>query len=341
MRQKWTEERLDAMLTAPSEALVADIAKIDGDIMVLGAGGKMGPTLCMLAKNAVDAAGVDKKIYAVARFSDKATRKQLDDCGVITLTADLSDTAQLKTLPDVKNIIYMAGRKFGTDGEEWKTWGMNSLVPAFVCDRFRDANYVVFSSGNIYPKTDISLGGCSETMSVGPIGEYAESCLARERTFEYAAKTYGAKVFMYRLNYAVDLRYGVIFDIADKILGGREISLTVPSFNCVWQGYANEVAIRGLLHTSTDVTIMNVTGPETVSVKKTAETLSKLLQKEANIVHEPYPYALLSDSAKCMETFGYPTVSVNTLIKWQAEWIIDGGRSLGKPTHFEERHGKY
>lgn len=341
MRLKWTEDRLNEMLCTPSAALVEDIKKIDGDIMVLGAGGKMGPTLCMLANNAVIKAGISKKIYAVARFSDKEVEKQLKACGIETITCDLSDTKQLAALPDVKNIIYMAGRKFGTDGAEWQTWGMNSLVPAFVCDRFRDANYVVFSSGNIYPKTDISLGGCSEAMPTGPIGEYAESCLARERTFEYAANTFGAKVFMYRLNYAVDLRYGVIYDIASKIMSGTPISLSMPSFNCVWQGYANEAAIRGLLHADNPVNIMNVTGPETVSVKKTAETLAALLQKEAIIVDEPAPTALLSDSAKCMETFGYPSVSVNTLIKWQAEWIIDGGRSLGKPTHFEERNGKF
>nr|MBQ4319899.1 NAD-dependent epimerase/dehydratase family protein [Clostridia bacterium] len=341
MRLKWTEEKLNEMLCTPSDALVADIAKIEGDILVLGASGKMGPTLCMLAKNAIDKAGIAKKVYAVARFSDKESEKLLRDNGVETITCDLSNTQQLAALPDCKNIIYMAGRKFGTDGNEWQTWGMNSLVPAFVVDRFRDANYVVFSSGNIYPKTNISLGGCSEKMPTGPIGEYAESCLARERTFEYGANTFGAKVFMYRLNYAVDLRYGVIYDIAKKIMEGTPISLSMPTFNCVWQGYANEVAIRGLLHCENPVNIMNVTGPETVSVKKTALTLASMLGKEAIIVDEPSDTALLSDSAKCMETFGYPTVSVNTLIKWQAEWIIDGGRALGKPTHFEERNGKF
>lgn len=341
MRNKWTEESLNAMLCEPSDALISDISKIDGDIMVLGASGKMGPTLCLLAKKAIEKAGINKNVYAVARFSDKDAERLLKENGIITLTCDLGNTESLSKLPDIKNIIYMAGRKFGTDGEEWKTWGMNSLVPAFVCDRFRDADYVVFSSGNIYPKTAPSLGGCTETMPVGPIGEYAMSCLARERSFEYAVSTFGARVFMYRLNYAIDLRYGVIYDIASRILSGEPVSLGIPSFNCIWQGYANEIAIRGLLHTSNPLTVMNVTGPETVSVRKTAEKLGELLGKKPVFEGEEGSDALLSDSSLCMEIFGYPEVSVNTLIKWQAEWILDGGRSLGKPTHFEERQGKF
>ena len=341
MREKWTEERLNALLTAPSDALTADIAGIDGDIMVLGASGKMGPTLCILAKNAIEKAGIDKKIYAVARFTDPEAKKQLEDNGIIALTCDLSDTRQLAALPDCPNIIYMAGRKFGTNGEEWKTWGMNSLVPAFVADRFRGVRYVVFSSGNIYPRTDISLAGCDEKMPVGPLGEYAESCLARERTFEYAANTYGAKVFLYRLNYAIDLRYGVIYDIAAKVAAGKPISLAMPSVNCVWQGYANEIAIRGLLHAANPVNIMNVTGPETVSVKKTALRLGEYLGREVTFLDDQGEDAMLSDASRCMDVFGYPTVALNTLIRWQAEWMLDGGRQLDKPTHFEERHGRF
>ncbi len=341
MREKWTEERLNALLTAPSDALTADIAGIDGDIMVLGASGKMGPTLCILAKNAIEKAGIDKKIYAVARFTDPEAKKQLEDNGIIALPCDLSDTRQLAALPDCPNIIYMAGRKFGTNGEEWKTWGMNSLVPAFVADRFRGVRYVVFSSGNIYPRTDISLAGCDEKMPVGPLGEYAESCLARERTFEYAANTYGAKVFLYRLNYAIDLRYGVIYDIAAKVAAGKPISLAMPSVNCVWQGYANEIAIRGLLHADNPVNIMNVTGPETVSVKKTALRLGEYLGREVTFLDDQGEDAMLSDASRCMDVFGYPTVALNTLIRWQAEWMLDGGRQLDKPTHFEERHGRF
>lgn len=337
----WTEEKLNEMLTAPSEALIADIRKIKGDIIVLGAGGKMGPTLCVLAKNACRAAGVDKKIYAVSRGSDSIATQLMKDHGIEVIAMDLLDKERLYALPEVENVIYMAGRKFGTNGNEWQTWAMNSILPAFVGDKFKNANIVVFSSGNIYPIVPLSQGGCKESDPVGPNGEYAMSCLARERAFEYAANTYGTKVFIYRLNFAVDLRYGVLFDVADKIMNGERISLATPAFNFIWQGSANEIAIRGLLHATSPACVMNVTGPETVSVKQAAIELGKYLGKvplfEAEIGNDAY----LNDASLAMETFGYPSVSASTLIRWQAEWILDGGRTLNKPTHFEERKGKY
>ena len=235
----------------------------------------------------------------------------------------------------------MAGRKFGTDGSEWKTWAMNATLPAFVAEKFQKSNVVVFSSGNIYPIVPLSGGGCSEEDKVGPIGEYTMSCLARERAFEYAANHYGTKIFMYRLNFAVDLRYGVLYDMADRIMKGEPISIATPVLNCIWQGSANEIAIRGLLHAESPAKIMNVTGPETVSIQKTAKMLGKILGKEPIFEGEPGNDAYLNDSAEAMETFGYPAVSIRTLIRWQAEWILDGGRALGKPTHFEERKGSY
>lgn len=213
----WTEEKLNQMLTTPSKELIEDIKKIKGDIIVLGAGGKMGPTLCVLAKKAADMAGVAKKIYAVSRGSDELATKLMKDNGIDVIAADLLDKEKLAGLPDVENVIYMAGRKFGTDGNEWQTWAMNATLPAFVADRYKNARIVVFSSGNIYPIVPLSYGGCKETDKPLPKGEYAMSCLARERAFEYAANAYGTKVFVYRLNFAVDLRYGVLFDIANKI----------------------------------------------------------------------------------------------------------------------------
>ncbi|MBQ2695812.1 MAG: NAD(P)-dependent oxidoreductase, partial [Clostridia bacterium] len=238
-------------------------------------------------------------------------------------------------------VIYMAGRKFGTDGSEWQTWAMNSTLPAFVAEKFKTSNFVVFSSGNIYPIVPLSSGGCTEQDKVGPIGEYAMSCLARERAFEYAANHYGANVFIYRLNFAVDLRYGVLYDMAEKIMSGTPIDITTPALNCIWQGSANEIAIRGLLHATAPATIMNVTGPETVSIAKAAKMLAEYLGKEAIFEGTPGTDAYLNDASLAMETFGYPAVSIKTLIRWQAEWILDGGRSLGKPTHFEERKGSY
>lgn len=337
----WTEEKLNSLLTAPSQALIDDMKKIKGDIMVLGAGGKMGPTLCVLAKNACKAAGIDKKIYAVSRGSDKIATELMLENGIEFIAADLLDKDQLYALPEVENVIYMAGKKFGTDGNEWQTWAMNSTLPAFVADKFKKSNIVVFSSGNIYPIVPLSDGGCKESDRPVPTGEYAMSCLARERAFEYAANTFGTNIFIYRLNFAVDLRYGVLFDLADKIMKGEPISLSTPCFNFIWQGSANEIAIRGLLYASSPACIMNVTGPETVSIKKAAIELGSYLGKEPVFENECGTDAYLNDASLAMETFGYPQVSAKTLIRWQAEWLLDGGRSLGKPTHFEERKGSY
>jgi nucleoside-diphosphate-sugar epimerase len=309
--------------------------------MILGAGGKMGPTLAILAKNAIKKAGVDKKVIAVSRFSDPIAYKYLEDNGVEIISCDLLDVEALNALPEVENVIYMAGRKFGTDGQEYLTWAMNSTLPAFVAYKFRKSNIVVFSSGNIYPIVPLSKGGCTEDDRVAPIGEYAQSCLARERAFEYASHKYGTKVFIYRLNFAVDLRYGVIFDCAKKILDGTPISLTTPCFNFIWQGSANEIAIRGLLHCESPMKIMNVTGPETGSIKEASLKLGKYLGKSPVFEGEEGNTAYLNNASRCVETFGYPDVSPETLIRWQAEYILDGGRTIDKPTHFEERKGSY
>ena len=337
----WTEAKLNEMLTTPSETLIEDIKKIDGDITVLGAGGKMGPTLCVLAKNAVKAAGVQKRVIAVSRFTDSEVKNYLEENDVEVVCADLLDRAQLEKLEETKNVIYMAGRKFGTDGSEALTWAMNSTLPAFVAEKFKGTNMGVFSSGNIYPIVPLSSGGCSEEDRPVPVGEYAMSCLARERAFEHAANTYGTKVFIYRLNFAVDLRYGVLFDVAKKVLDGTPISLTTPCYNFIWQGSANEIAIRGLLHAQSPAFKMNVTGPETISIRFVAERFGKMFGKAPVFENEEGNNAYLNNAMKAMEMFGYPSVSAETLIKWQAEYILDGGKTLDKPTHFEERKGSY
>jgi nucleoside-diphosphate-sugar epimerase len=218
---------------------------------------------------------------------------------------------------------------------------MNSTLPAFAAYKFRKSNIVVFSSGNTYPIVPLSSGGCSEEDKLNPIGEYAMSCLARERAFEYAAMQYNTKIFIYCLNFAIDLRYGVLNDIIQKLISNKPISISTPCFNCIWQGSANEIAIRGLLHCAAPAAKMNVTGPETISVKYAAEKMAKLLGKTPIYDGIEQNNGYLSNAAKAIAEFGYPSVSIDTLLKWQAEWIIDGGRVLGKPTHFEERNGSY
>ena len=337
----WNETKLDDLLTAPSERLITDMTKIEGDIIFLGAGGKMGPTLCLLAKRAIEKAGTNSKVIAVSRFTDPFAVKLLKENGINIISADLLDKSVLGRLPDVPNVIYMAGRKFGTGGQEYLTWAMNVWIPSRIAERYKNSKIVVFSTGNIYPQVPVISGGAAEDSAPNPVGEYAMSCLGRERMFEYAAYTFGTKIAIYRLNYAVDLRYGVLFDIAEKIQSGIPVSLKMPVFNCIWQGDANEIAIRSLIHADSNIFYLNVTGAETASVETTAKKLGKLLNKEVLFCDNPSETAILSNSGKMTELFGYPSVALETLIKWQAEWIISGGRSLGKATHFEEKGGKY
>lgn len=337
----WTKEKLEQVLCEPSDRLVEDLRKIDGDIMILGAGGKMGPTLCMLAAGAIKKGGIDKTVYAVSRFSDARNKRVMEDNGVICISADLQNTDDISKLPDCQNIIFMAGRKFGTDGSEALTWGMNAVVPVLVLERYRNSRFVVFSSGNVYDLVEPCSGGSLESDKVKPIGEYTQSVLARERVFEYYAKTYGTKVLIFRLSYAIALEYGVISDIAKKVVEETPIELGNACFNCIWQGDANEYALRSLLYADIPVKILNITGPEISGVKATALKLAKLLDKEVTFLGEPARNSYLENSAEAMSLMGYPNVSMDTMIEWQAEWIKDGGAYINKPTHFEERKGSY
>ncbi len=337
----WTEERLDQLLTTPTAGLIADIAKVKGDIMILGAGGKMGPTLAILAKNAARAAGIEKKIIAVSRFSDAAALDLLHENGVETISADLMLAGALDQLPDCPNIIYMAGRKFGTDGQEPLTWSMNAWLPTLVAERYRASSIVVFSSGNVYPIVPVASGGAPENIKPGPIGEYTQSVLARERIFEYGSMHYGTKTLLYRLSYAIALRYGVLYDIASKVYAEQEIALENGCFNCIWQGDANEIAIRSLLHCEAPAKKLNVSGPEIVGVRWAATEFGKRFGKTPRFTGVECPDAYLVNTAQCSNLFGYPCVSIQQMVDWQAEWILEGGRSLGKPTHFEERKGSY
>ncbi len=337
----FNEKTLDELLTTPSAALIEDIAKIKGDIMILGAGGKMGPSLCKLAANAVKAAGIKKNIIAVSRFGDAKAVQTLESAGVSVIKADLLDMDALSALPDVENIIYMPGKKFGTSNNEWETWAMNSTLPAFVANKYRNSRIVVFSSANIYPISPVVNGGCTEEDPVIPCGEYPMSCLARERAFEYVANRFGTKVFIYRLCFAVAMNYGVLCDIGTDILAGRPIRLGNGCVNFIWQGSANEYAIRSLLLADSPVVKMNISGPEVVSVRYIAERLGKELGIEPKFEGTPENDAYLVNTMKCTEAFGYPSLSAGQLIAMQAEWLKSGGEILGKPTHFETRNGKY
>ncbi len=329
------------MLTTPSAKLIEDIQKIEGDIMILGAGGKMGPSLCILAVNAVKKAKIKKRVIAVSRFSSADAVRELEEAGVEIIRADLQKRDELEALPDIPNVIYMAGRKFGTDGHEWETWGMNATLSAFVAEKFKHSRIVVFSSANIYSIAPVRNGGPCEDDPVVPVGEYPMSCLARERAFEYVANTYGTKVFIYRLCFAIGLNYGVLCDIAEDMRNGNPVRVDNACFNYIWQGSANEYALRALLYADSPAVKMNISGPEVVSVEYAAKRMGKGLGIEPTFVGTPQNDAFLVNTMKCTETFGYPAISAGQLMDLQVEWLRSNGKTLGKPTHFEARNGKY
>jgi nucleoside-diphosphate-sugar epimerase len=336
-----TLEQLEETMAKPSSRLIADMKKLDGDLMLLGVGGKMGPSLAKLAMNAIREAGLNKKVYGVSRFSEPGLKEELEAYGLQTIACDLLDDASLQRLPDVKNVIYMAGTKFGTTGKEHFTWAMNSYLPGRVAEKYRNSRIVVFSTGNVYPLTPVALGGASEDMAPAPVGEYGQSCLGRERVFEHFSHRYQTPMLIYRLNYAIDMRYGVLLEIAKSVKEGQPIDLSMGHFNCIWQGDANEIALRSLLHCESPVNKLNVTGPETVSVRYAAAEFGKRLGIEPQFTGKESETALLSNASKCMQLFGYPSVSLLQMIDWIAEWLTHGGVTINKPTHFQEREGKF
>lgn len=336
-----SEEMLDDLLSVPRPELVDMMSSLDGDIMILGIAGKMGITLGRLAQRAAEAAGVKKKIYGVARFSSDEARQTLEKWGIETIKCDLLDPVAVAELPEVANIIYMAGKKFGTDGSEELTWAMNTVAPAYVAQHFKNSRIVVFSTGCVYPLVPVASCGCTESVAPVPVGEYSQSCLGRERVFGHFAKQNGTKTLLYRLNYAIDLRYGVLFDIAGRIWADQPVSVSVPHFNVIWQGDANNYALLSLGLCGSPAEILNVTGPEIIPVTHIAEEFGRIFKKKVEYTGISGSVNYLNNASKLFKLFGYPAVSLDRMIQWQADWIMNGGRSLGKPTHFEVNDGKY
>ncbi len=314
---------------------------LDGDILILGVGGKMGPTLAKQAKRAIDLAGITKKVIGVSRFSTQGVREGLHEADIETIAADLLSEECLQNLPNIQNVILMAGRKFGSTDNESLTWAMNSHMPGRVADRFRDSQLVVFSTGNVYPLTPVSHGGATESSPLAPTGEYAQSCLSRERICTYFSSQFGTPMVILRLNYAIDLRYGILLDIAEKVHTEQPIPLEMGNVNVIWQGDANAVVLRTFAHCQSPPLILNVTGPETVSIRYLAGRFGVLFNKPPRFEGEEAETALLSNASRCHRLFGYPRVCLEQMIEWVAEWVRIGGTTLRKPTHFEARDGKF
>jgi hypothetical protein len=325
---------LERELAQPSEEDIAFMRRLDGDVLILGAGGKMGPSLARLCRNASDAAGTPRRIVAVSR-------NIAAQAGVDALPCDLLDREQVGRLPDAPNVLYLAGRKFGSSGNPELTWAMNTVVPAMIAERFRGARMVAFSTGNVYPFREVSSGGSVESDAPAPVGEYAQSCLGRERVFEYYSGRDGTPCLLFRLNYAVDLRYGVLVDIARKVFAGAPVQVGVPAFNVIWQRDANSYALRSLEYCATPPRILNVTGPEILRVREVANWFAARFGRECNFEGKEATTALLSDATACFQLMGAPEVTAEQLAEAVASWIEAGGASLDKPTHFEVSDGRF
>ncbi|MGN6135299.1 MAG: NAD-dependent epimerase/dehydratase family protein [Aureliella sp.] len=334
------EKQLEDRLSEPTEEVVETMRRLDGDIILMGVAGKMGPTLARMAKRASDRAGRSRKIIGVARFSSGG-QQELETHGIETVRCDLLDEAQVERLPDAANVIFMTGMKFGASGNSSLTWAMNDYVPMLLCRRYRKSRIVSFSTGNVYGLTEPASGGSRETDRLEPVGEYAMSCVGRERLLEHFSRTWSIPMAILRLNYACDLRYGVLVDIANRIWQNEAVDVSMGYFNTIWQGDANAMALRAFDFLQSPPRVINMTGPETLSIRETAMSLASHLGRSVRFTGTEGPTALLNNARSGYELWGAPRVSTEELIEAVAAWTRRGGRLLNKPTHFEARDGKF
>jgi dTDP-4-dehydrorhamnose reductase len=332
---------LDELISRPTEGLIRMMGRLTGDIIVLGAGGKMGPSLARMAKRASDAAGAVRRVVAVSRFSSEREEACLNDVGVKTIKCDLLDPEQVQALPDAPNVVFMAGMKFGSTGQEHLTWATNVMVPYHTARAFTNSRIVAFSTGCVYPLVHFSTGGASEAIPAAPIGEYAQSCLGRERMFDYFAEEKGEKVLHFRLNYAIDLRYGVLWDVASKVWAGEPVDITTNYANVIWQGDCSNIVLQCFKLATAPASILNVTGADTIRIDETAQKFANVMGKSVQFTGESNGIGYLSNCSKMAGIFGQPKVNIDTMVEWIGNWIMQGGENHGKPTHFETQNGKY
>ena len=342
MKPIHTTEELDDELSRPTAGMLKTLRAVDGDVMMLGAGGKMGPTLARMVRRGLDKIGhKQRRVIAVSRFSSASAMQGLQRYGVEAISCDLVNRSAVAALPDAANVIFMAGQKFGTSDSPELTWIMNTLVPAIVAERFANSRIVVFSTGCVYPLVPVNGPGSGESDALGPPGEYANSCVGRERVFSHFAKQSDTHMLMFRLCYAIDLRYGVLCDVASKVLQGVPVDVTMGTTNVIWQGDANARAIQCLAHVATPPTVLNVTGIERISIRSLAQRFGELFKREPIITGRESDTSWIWDASRSYELFGPLTVSVEEMIEATAHWQRQGGATLGKPTHFATRDGRF
>jgi nucleoside-diphosphate-sugar epimerase len=337
-----SDREIELLLSQPTPAVVECLRRLDGDFMVLGVGGKMGTSLAVMLRRALDAAGKKSTtVYGVSRFSRSEARAELEGFGVKTLPCDLTHRADVVALPEVANVHYLAGQKFGTDSAPGETWLQNVVVPALVAPQFRSSRIVVFSTGCVYPFVPTNGPGANEATPVAFLGEYASTCVGRERVFTHMAGAFGTRQLMFRLNYSVELRYGVLVDLALKVQRGEPVDVTMGWLNCIWQGDACARAIQCLAHTASPPRLLNITGPDKLNIRTLAEEFGRQLGRAPVIIGEEAPTAWLADASESIRLFGPPEMPVPRMMELITAHIRQGGRLLGKPTHFETRNGKF
>lgn len=336
-----TVEQLEDLLSTPTPSVIDTLRRLDGDILLLGVAGKMGPSLARMARRASDATGMPRRVIGVSRFSSRDQETALNTHGVETIRCDLLQEDEVDKLPEAPNVIFMAGMKFGSSGHESLTWAINSYLPAIASRRYRYSRIVAFSTGNVYGLVPVTSGGSRESDVPAPVGEYAMSCVGRERMFDHFSRTLRIPTALLRLNYACELRYGVLVDLARRVHAGEAIDLAMGHFNIIWQGDANAMTLQAFDAVAVPPCVLNVTGPERLSVREVCETFGRLMNRRVAFCGSESATAFLSDVQVARQLFGPPRVTAETLIHWIADWVVRGGASLGKPTHFDSRDGKY
>ena len=335
-------EQLDRLLSTPTEGVVDTFARLEGDLLILGVAGKMGPSLAWMARRAFDLAGrPDRRVIGVARFTNSASEGWLNDRGVETIRCDLLEPDALESLPSIPNVVSMFAMKFGSSGMESQTWAVNSLLPALVALKFRRSRIVAFSTGNVYSLVPVAGGGSTENDPPRPVGEYAMSCLGRERILDHLSRSMQIPMALIRLNYAVEMRYGVLVDLARKVLTGTPIDLTMGYFNVIWQADANAIALQAFDHAASPPMVLNVTGPDILSVRQVAERFGERFDRVPEFRGEEAADALLSNASVCRRLFGTPRIGAARLIEMTADWLEHGGPTMDKPTRFEARDGRF